>query len=71
VSNVSGIQFEYGDDTDTNAGWTRQWSVVDRLPGRIRISVSTATGAWPYLIVPMRSLLASDNGRGGFSLGPE
>ncbi|MEP6823832.1 MAG: prepilin-type N-terminal cleavage/methylation domain-containing protein [Ramlibacter sp.] len=71
VSNASGLQIGYGDDTNANSGWTRQWSVADRLPGRIRISVSSATGAWPYLIIPMRALSASDNGRGGFSLGPE
>lgn len=71
VSDASGFGLEYGDDTQAQPGWTRQWSIADRLPGRVRISVSTATGAWPYLIVPMRSLSASDNGRGGFSLGPE
>ena len=71
VSHASSLQLEYGDDTDVNAGWVSQWSVADRLPGRIRISVSTVTGAWPYLVIPMRALSASDNGRGGFSLGPE
>lgn len=71
VLNISGLQLEYGDDTAVNANWTRQWSIADRLPGRIRVSISTATGAWPYLIIPMRALSAGDNGRGGFSLGPE
>lgn len=71
VSDATGLLLEYGDDSDPALGWTPQWSIADRLPSRVRVSVSTGTGAWPYLIVPLRSVAASDNGRGGFSLGPE
>ena len=41
------------------------------FPSRIRISLRTPAGDWPFLTIAMRQLPAGDNGRGGFSLGPE
>lgn len=71
VPDVTRFFLEYGDDTDAQAAWLTQWPHADRLPKRIRISVSTVAGDWPYLTVPLRQLPAGDTGRGGFSLGPE
>ena len=41
------------------------------FPSRIRISLRTPAGDWPFLTIAMRQLPAGDNGRGGFSVGPE
>ena len=62
---------EDGADPTWDAAWLPQWPFADRLPRRVRLSVSTPSGDWPYLTVPLRQLPAADSGRGGFSLGPE
>ena len=71
VSDLRAASFEYGDDADGAPPWQAQWSVADRLPVRIRLAVTTEQGEWPALAFALRQLPAADNGRGGFSLGPE
>lgn len=71
VANATGFALEYADDDGSGTAWLPQWSDAQRLPTRVRISVRTPAGDWPYLIVAMRQLPAGDNGRGGFTLGPE
>ena len=68
---VTRLLLEYGNDANAQAAWLPQWPFADRLPRRVRLSVSTPSGDWPYLTVPLRQLPAADSGRGGFSLGPE
>jgi general secretion pathway protein J len=69
VRDATGLQLEYA--SDESPDWQPGWVLPDKLPGRIRISVRTATAEWPQVTVSLRALPASDNGRGGFSLGPE
>lgn len=71
VPEATGVQLEYADEVDSNLAWLPQWPHLQRLPGRVRISLRTPSGDWPFMVIPMRQLPASDNGRGGFSLGPE
>ena len=71
VANAAALSLEYADDDGSALNWLPQWPYPQRLPGRARIAVRTADGDWPFLVVPMRQLPAGDNGRGGFSLGPE
>ena len=68
---VTRLLLEYADATGAQPVWLTQWPHADRLPDRIRISLSTEAGDWPALTIPLRQLPASDTGRGGFSLGPE
>lgn len=71
VPNATGFELEYADEEGSGTSWVRQWTDPQRLPSRIRISLSTPAGEWPFLTVAMRQLPAGDTGRGGFSLGPE
>jgi general secretion pathway protein J len=71
VSGVRAVNFEYGDDAEGAPDWQPQWSVADRLPSRVRLAVGTTHGDWPVMAFPLRQLPAGDNGRGGFTLGPE
>ena len=71
VPNATGFELEYADGTALDTSWVRQWSDPQRLPSRIRISLRTPAGDWPYLTIAMRQLPGGDTGRGGFSLGPE
>jgi general secretion pathway protein J len=68
---VDRLALEYGDDIEGQPSWVSQWPYADRLPERVRIALSGSFGEWPYLVIALRQLPASDNGRGGFSLGPE
>ncbi len=71
VAAASGFGLEYADEAGGGIEWLGQWPHAQRLPSRVRISVRTPGGDWPLLVIAMRQLPAGDNGRGGFSLGPE
>jgi general secretion pathway protein J len=71
VPDLRTVRLDYGDDADPGSTWLTPWPHADRLPTRVRLSVGTARGDWPLLTFPVRQLVAGDNGRGGFSLGPE
>lgn len=70
VPGVTSLGFEYSGDAPSPAGWVQEWVEPQRLPGRVRISMRTATVEWPQLTIPLRQLPASDDGMGGFSVGP-
>ena len=71
VRQPAGLALEYAQDDGSNQLWRADWPDPQTLPGRIRISIRTAAVAWPQIIIALRQLPAGDNGRGGFSLGPE
>lgn len=71
AADVRRLLIEYGDDVEGQPSWSTQWPHADRLPPRVRLTVTDAAGEWPFLTVAMRPLAGGDNGRGGFSLGPE
>ena len=71
VPDLTALLLEYGDDAGPENAWLPQWPHIDRLPTRLRLSIATQHGEWPFLAFPLRQLLAGDNGRGGFTLGPE
>lgn len=70
VPGVASLLLEYADEDASSAGWIQQWIEPQRLPRRIRISVRTAAVEWPQLTIPLHQLPASDNGMGGFTVGP-
>ena len=70
VENVTALVLEYSAEDVSSAAWLQTWVVPQRLPGRIRLSISTAAVEWPQITVPMRQLPASDSGSGGFVMGP-
>ncbi|MFC5500507.1 type II secretion system protein J [Caenimonas terrae] len=65
---ATGFALEY---QQPDGSWRGDWADPQTLPGRIRISLRTAAVEWPPIVIALRQLPAGDNGRGGFSLGPE
>ncbi len=53
---VTGFSIAYQDGRQSPAEWLGQWPVADRLPARAKLSVETADGGWPDLVVPLRAL---------------
>jgi general secretion pathway protein J len=70
VRDVARATFEYASEDDPSA-WQPEWTPVDRLPGRVRMSLRTAAVEWPQLTIALRQLTATDSVRGGFTVGPE
>ncbi len=68
VPDVSGLALEY---QQQDGSWRGDWTDPQALPARIRMSLRTPAAEWPPLTIALRQLPAGDNGRGGFSLGPE
>ena len=60
LSGVTGLAFQYEDAVDEPPLWSSRWTVIDRLPDRIVVSLQTATGVWPDLVIPLRVLPGSD-----------
>lgn len=68
LRDASRLDLEYA---QADGSWRSDWPDPQLLPGRIRISLRTPVSEWPPVIIALRQLPAGDNGRGGFSLGPE
>jgi len=68
VRGATGLTLEYAQQ---DGSWRSDWADPLLLPARVRISLRTTVLEWPPVIVALRQLPAGDNGRGGFSLGPE
>lgn len=68
ASNVTEFSVAYQDARQSPAQWLSQWTVVDRLPSRVKLTVQTTTGGWPDLVVALRVLPATARG-GGPSFG--
>ena len=71
VPGVTRLDLEYAQSDGASLAWRSDWTDPQLLPGRIRVSIRTAAVEWPPVTIALRQLPASDNGRGGFSLGPE
>jgi len=68
---VTRLALEYAQEDGSSQAWLPQWPDPQTLPARIRISLRTAAVEWPQITVALRQLPAGDDGRGGFSIGPE
>lgn len=64
LHDVTGFSIAYQDARQSPAEWTAQWSVPDRLPARVKLSVQTSSGGWPDLVIPLRVLPAGTRGTG-------
>jgi general secretion pathway protein J len=59
ASNVTEFSVAYQDARQSPAQWLPEWTVVDRLPSRVKLTVQTQTGGWPDLVVALRTLPAT------------
>lgn len=69
LTGVTGISFQYEDNAEEVSAWGAPWAATDRLPGRVMISLQTAAGVWPPLIIPLRALPGSDQRSSGSTFG--
>lgn len=60
LSGVTGLALQYQDAAGEPPASTSQWTIIDRLPDRVMISIQTVYGVWPDIVVPLRVLPASD-----------
>lgn len=64
VNEVAELRIRYVNTTANEPQWTDGWASPDTLPDRILISLRTASGGWPDLVVPLRSTPAGLSGAG-------
>lgn len=64
ASQVSEFSVAYQDARQLPAQWLPQWTVPDRLPSRVKLTVQTQQGGWPDLVVALRTLPATTQGGG-------
>jgi general secretion pathway protein J len=70
LTGVVAMNLQYQDATKEPPVWAGQWTSPDKFPQRLRLGLSTASGAWPELVVAMRLLPGSDpDASGGPSFG--
>ncbi|MCO5357286.1 prepilin-type N-terminal cleavage/methylation domain-containing protein [Acidovorax kalamii] len=60
LSGVTRLALQYQDAAGEPPSSMPQWTVTDRLPDRVMISIQTVAGVWPDIVVPLRVLPASD-----------
>lgn len=68
AQDVTEFSINYQDPRQVSAGWMTSWTVPDRLPSRVKLTLQTQRGGWPDLVVPLRTLPSSTRG-GGASFG--
>ena len=69
VTDAISLSIQYENASAEPPLWTPQWTSPDSLPGRVMLSVQTAAGPWPELVVAMRIVPGSDPKSGGPSFG--
>lgn len=70
VPDAVALEVRYEDANVEPPEWTPQWSSPDSLPQRVLLSLQTAQGPWPDMVVAMRVLPGSDpRGSGGAVFG--
>jgi general secretion pathway protein J len=57
---VRGMALQYQDIMTEPPVWTPQWDHPKRLPSRVMLSLQTASGPWPDIVVAMRVAPLSD-----------
>lgn len=65
VTQATGLTLRFEDTREQPSVWTDRWLAVDALPQRVLLSVQTAQGPWPDLIINMRQLPGTDPEVGG------
>ena len=69
VGNVTAFSVRYEDDREVPAAWLPEWPHADRMPARLSVSIQTAHGDWPNLVVALRQFTSSSSSGDGFVIG--
>ena len=69
VANATAFSVRYEDDRETPPAWLPEWPHADRMPGRLSLSIQTAHGDWPSLVVALRQFPTLSNSGDGFVIG--
>ena len=69
VANVTAFSVRYEDDRDVPPAWLPEWPHADRMPARLSVSIQTAHGDWPSLVVALRQFPSSSSSGDGFVIG--
>lgn len=69
VADVAELALQYEDANVEPPQWTSRWSVPDRLPQRVTMSLSTLRGPWPDLVIALRIAPGSDPSSSGAVFG--
>ncbi|MDA8445940.1 prepilin-type N-terminal cleavage/methylation domain-containing protein [Paracidovorax valerianellae] len=69
VDDVVRFSIRYEDPNEEPPVWGAPWTLVDRPPQRVSISISTASSAWPEIVIPLRVLPSSDPSSSGATFG--
>ena len=68
VTDVTSLSVRYEDAFEVPSVWGPEWPFKDRVPQRVELTVQTAAGYWPSLVIAMRTM-PSDMGSGQIVLG--
>lgn len=68
VTDVTSLAIKYEDAFEVPSVWGPEWPFKDRLPQRVELTVQTAAGFWPSLVVAMRPMPSTQNS-GGIVIG--
>jgi general secretion pathway protein J len=66
---VTAFAIAFADERAPETGWSREWTVPDRLPSRVLLTVQTQAETWAPLIVALRPMRSPNGGSGRFSIG--
>jgi len=64
VDDVIELRLKYVNTTANEPQWTDGWASPDTLPDRVMLSLRTASGGWPDLVIPLRATPAGLTGIG-------
>jgi general secretion pathway protein J len=62
VDDVSQLQLKYVNTVANEPRWAEGWASPDTLPDRVMLSLRTASGGWPDLVIPLRTTPAGLSG---------
>lgn len=69
MANVLSVDVRYQDIQSLALPWRQDWPFKDRLPAAISLSIQTAAGALPELVIAVRALTGADDEGGLFVTG--
>ena len=62
VRNATALQLRYEDTRKAPSTWTSEWAETKYLPARVELTLQTPAGAWPALVIPLRTPPDSESG---------